>query len=166
MPARRPAAAGPQPRPERSAARALLPKDLLPEDQAPRDLPITAADKVRIRQDPVPTAPGGRAADPALRVGRLLDVHTGRWLPDREIVVKQARVARSGPAGGWTGDAAAHLDRGRLDAAPGSVASRAADPREPDLHALAPGAGRARAAMSPWGFVNAATGGGTSGASY
>jgi hypothetical protein len=40
------------------------------------DTLINAADEVRIRQDLVLTALGRRPADRALRVGRLLDVHS------------------------------------------------------------------------------------------
>jgi len=85
----------------------------------PDDLLISAADEVRIRQDLVLTALGHRPADLVLRVGRLLDVHTARWLPEREIVVKGRRIAWVGPAGGWRGEAAARVDRAGLDAVPG-----------------------------------------------
>lgn len=85
----------------------------------PDDLIINAADEVRIRQDLVLTALGRRPADVALRVGRLLDVHTRRWLPDQEIVIKRRRIAWVGPAGAYTGEVARRVHRPDLSAVPG-----------------------------------------------
>src|ERR1700737_3039801 len=65
----------------------------------PDDLLINAADEIRIRQDLVLTALGRRTADRALRVGRLLDVHSRSWSEDQEIVFKGRRIAWVGPAG-------------------------------------------------------------------
>ena len=50
------------------------------------------------------TALGRRAADKALRVGRLLDVHTRSWREDWEIVIKGRRIAWVGPAGEYQGE--------------------------------------------------------------
>jgi adenine deaminase len=57
------------------------------------DILINAADEVRIRQDLVLTALGRRPADRALRVGRLLDVHSRSWSEDQEIIFKGRRIA-------------------------------------------------------------------------
>ena len=67
----------------------------------PNDLLIDAADEIRIRQDLVLTALGRRPADRALRVGRLLDVHSRSWSEDQEIVFKGRRIAWVGPAGSY-----------------------------------------------------------------
>src|SRR2546429_3061260 len=69
----------------------------------PDDLLINAADEIRIRQDLVLTALGRRPADRALRVGRLLDVHSRSWSEDHEIVFKGRRIAWVGPAGSYPG---------------------------------------------------------------
>ena len=65
---------------------------------------IDAAKEVRIRQDLALTALGKRPADKALRVGRLLDVHTRTWREDWEIVIKGRRIAWVGPAGEYHGE--------------------------------------------------------------
>ena len=83
------------------------------------DLLIEAPDEVAIRQDLVLVALGKRPADLALRVGRLLDVHTRRWLLDQEIVVRGRRIAWVGPAGTYTGTVARRVHRPGLSAAPG-----------------------------------------------
>jgi adenine deaminase len=67
------------------------------------DLLITGADEVAIRQELTLVALGKRPADRALRVGRLLDVHTRTWLSDQEIVFKGRRIAWVGPAGTYPG---------------------------------------------------------------
>lgn len=85
----------------------------------PDDLIINAADEVRIRQDLVLTALGKRPADVALRVGRLLDVHTRRWLTDQEIVIRQRRIAWVGPAGQYPGEVTTRVHRPELSAVPG-----------------------------------------------
>ena len=52
-------------------------------------------------------------------MGRLLDVHTGLWLSDAEVVISGRRIAHVGPAGGWTGQAEARAHRPDLSAVPG-----------------------------------------------
>ena len=89
------------------------------QDSLPDDLLIDAADEVRIRQDLVLTALGKRPADRALRVGRLLDVHTRTWSLDQEIVVKGRRIAWVGPAGEYTGEVRERVHRPDLAAVPG-----------------------------------------------
>lgn len=92
---------------------------MTPQDSLPDDLLIDAADEVRIRQDLVLTALGKRPADRALRVGRLLDVHTRTWSLDQEIVVKGRRIAWVGPAGRYTGEVGERVHRPDLAAVPG-----------------------------------------------
>src|SRR6202048_824723 len=84
----------------------------------PDDLLINAADEIRIRQDLVLTALGRRPADRALRVGRLLDVHSRSWSEDQEIVFKGRRIAWVGPAGSYPGEVAERVHRPNLAAAP------------------------------------------------
>ena len=92
----------------------------MPEpDALPDDLLITAPDEVKIRQDLVLTALGRRPADRALRVGRLLDVHTRSWIEDCEIVIKGRRIAWVGPAGHYTGEVGERIHRPGLSAVPG-----------------------------------------------
>jgi adenine deaminase len=86
---------------------------------SPDDLLIDAANEIRVRQDLVLTALGKRPADTALRVGRLLDVHTRTWLDDQEIVIKGRRVAWIGPAGSFSGEVRQRIDKRPLSAVPG-----------------------------------------------
>ena len=85
----------------------------------PDDLLVNAADEVRIRQDLVLTALGKRPADRLLRVGRLLDVHSRTWLEDQDIAIRGRRIAWTGPAGAFPGEADAREDRRHLAAVPG-----------------------------------------------
>jgi adenine deaminase len=85
----------------------------------PDDLILQASDEIKIRQDLVLTALGKRPADRILRVGRLLDVHTRRWYEDQEIVTKGRRIAWTGPAGAYTGEAKERVERLDLSAVPG-----------------------------------------------
>lgn len=80
---------------------------------------IDAAHEVRIRQDLTLTALGRRKADKALRVGRLLDVHTRSWQTDWEIVIKGTRIAWVGPAGDYAGEVAERVHEPTLAAVPG-----------------------------------------------
>jgi adenine deaminase len=83
------------------------------------DLLIDAVNEIRVRQDLVLTALGKRPADCALRVGRLLDVHTRTWKDDQEIIIEGRRVAWTGPFGKYSGEVAERIDRRPLSAAPG-----------------------------------------------
>jgi adenine deaminase len=85
----------------------------------PRDDLIDAANEVRIRQDLVLTALGKRPADKALRVKRLLDVHTRSWREDWEIVIKGRRIAWVGPAGEYQGEVRERFHEPILSAVPG-----------------------------------------------
>lgn len=83
------------------------------------DLLITGAGEVAIRQELTLVALGRKPADRALRVGRLLDVHTRTWLFDQEIVFKGRRIAWVGPAGAYAGDVAERVHEPDLVAVPG-----------------------------------------------
>jgi adenine deaminase len=85
----------------------------------PDDLLINAADEIRIRQDLVLVALGKRKADRLVRVGRLLDVHTGTWMEDCEVAIRGRRVAYVGPVGTFAGTAREAIDRMHLSAVPG-----------------------------------------------
>ena len=75
----------------------------------PDDLLITPEGEVAVRQHLVLVALGKRPADRALRVGRLLDVHTRPWRDDQEIVNAGRRIAWVGPAGAHPGEVARRL---------------------------------------------------------
>jgi adenine deaminase len=90
-----------------------------PMTALPDDLLINAADEVIIRQDLTLVALGKRPADTALRVGRLLDVHTRRWHDDQEIIIKGRRIAFVGPAGSYKGEVKTRVHEPDLWAVPG-----------------------------------------------
>jgi adenine deaminase len=87
--------------------------------QKNNDLLIEAANEISVRQDLVGTALGKHPADTALRVGRLLDVHTRTWREDQEIIVKRRRIAWIGPAGHFPGEVRQRVDKRHLSAVPG-----------------------------------------------
>src|SRR3954468_19889702 len=116
MPLRRVAASpvnrrGSEPRLQKSRRRVRQAMNAIPDD-----LLINAPDEVRIRQDLVLTALGRRPADRALRVGRLLDVHSRTWSEDQEIVFKGRRIAWIGPAGSYPGEVSERVHRPDLAA--------------------------------------------------
>ena len=80
---------------------------------------ITPAGEVALRQDLVLVALGRRPADVALRVGRMLDVHTRIWRDDWEIVMAGQRIAYTGPAGSYPGEVARRVHEPALAAVPG-----------------------------------------------
>lgn len=88
-------------------------------DVLPADLITTAPDEVAIRQALVQVALGRKPADIAIRVGRLLDVHTRRWLDDQEIVISNRRIAWVGAAGTYPGEVRMREARPHLAAVPG-----------------------------------------------
>lgn len=85
----------------------------------PDDFLISAADEVRVRQNLVLVALGKRPADRLLRLGRLLDVHTGLWMDDVEVAISGRRTAFVGPRGSFPGTASETVDRSHLAAVPG-----------------------------------------------
>src|SRR5450631_1661859 len=93
--------------------------DMAPPNAIPDDLLINASDEIRIRQDLVLTALGHRPADRALRVGRLLDVHSRTWSEDQEIVFKGRRIVWVGPAASYPGEVRERMHRPHLAAVPG-----------------------------------------------
>jgi adenine deaminase len=89
------------------------------EDLVMDDLEIDAANEVKVRQHLVLVALGKTPADRVVRVGRVLDVATRRWYEDQEIVISGRRIAWTGPAGAWKGEAAERIDRSSFAAVPG-----------------------------------------------
>jgi adenine deaminase len=76
----------------------------------PADLILNPDDEVAIRQNLALVALGKRPADRALRVNRLLDVHSRQWLPDQEIVIAGRRIAWVGPHGAYRGQVAERIN--------------------------------------------------------
>ena len=74
--------------------------------------------EVALRRRLVQVALGRAPADRVLRVERMLDVHTRRWLGPQDIVMAEGRIAWTGPAGGWRG-AGPVAERPGLAAVPG-----------------------------------------------
>ncbi|WP_421928210.1 adenine deaminase [Neoaquamicrobium sediminum] len=87
--------------------------------QASHDISLDADTEIAIRQNLTLVALGKRPADVALRVGRLLDVHTRTWLSDQEIVISGRRIAYVGNAGTWPGEVARRVHEPDLAAVPG-----------------------------------------------
>src|SRR5258708_16437115 len=87
--------------------------------EAGADLLIESANEIKVRQDLVITALGKRPAETALRVGRLLDVHTRNWHEDQEIIIKGRRIAGIGPAGKYPGEVRQHVNKRTFSAVPG-----------------------------------------------
>jgi adenine deaminase len=85
----------------------------------PDDLLLDADDEIAIRQDLTLVALGRRPADRLIRVGRLLEVHSGVWLDSQEIAIKGRRVAYVGPVGSYAGSAMEVVDRAAFSAVPG-----------------------------------------------
>ena len=85
----------------------------------PNDLIITAESDVAVRQRLTLVALGKEPADLALRVGRLLAVHSRLWLQDQEIVIKDKRIAWVGPAGTYRGTVHERREYLHLSAVPG-----------------------------------------------
>jgi adenine deaminase len=79
----------------------------------------TAAEETRVRRRLALVALGRAPADRLLRVGRLLDVHTGTWRPDQDIAIAGNRIAWVGDAGTYTGNFAERIERPHLAAVPG-----------------------------------------------
>lgn len=78
-----------------------------------------AEEEVRIRQGLVQVALGRAPADLVIRVGHLLSTHVSQWMQDWEVVIKGDRVAWTGPAGLWKGEAARRVHHPDLYATPG-----------------------------------------------
>jgi len=91
----------------------------MPQPTLPDDLLLNGPDEIAIRQDLTQVALGKRPADRALRVGKLLDVHTRQWLKDQEIVIRGRRIAWVGPAGAFKGEVLERHHQPDLAAVPG-----------------------------------------------
>lgn len=83
------------------------------------DIDLDPVREVAIRRHLVQVALGRAPADTVLRVGRMLEVATRRWLPEREIVIAGRRIAYTGPAGSWPGEAGRVVEEPGLSAVPG-----------------------------------------------
>lgn len=83
------------------------------------DIDLDPGREVAIRRHLVQVALGRAPADTVLRVGRMLEVATRRWLPEREIVIAGRRIAYTGPAGSWPGEAGRVVEEPTLSAVPG-----------------------------------------------
>ena len=76
-------------------------------------------DDISIRQAIVQVALGRAPADHLIRVGRMLEVHTGQWLTEQELVISQGRIAYTGPASSWRGEVDKITDLGSATVVPG-----------------------------------------------
>ena len=76
-------------------------------------------DDIEIRQALVQIALGRSAADRVIRIGRMLEVHTGQWLSEPELVISKGRIAYTGRAGSWRGEAQEIIDLGAATVVPG-----------------------------------------------
>ncbi|MHA3979352.1 adenine deaminase [Halovulum sp. GXIMD14794] len=80
---------------------------------------IDAASETDIRRDLIDVALGRKPAEVLLRVGRLLDTHTGLWREDIEIAMAFGRIAFVGQSGSYPGQASETVLRPDLAAVPG-----------------------------------------------
>ncbi|MDB5562966.1 MAG: Adenine deaminase, partial [Hyphomicrobiales bacterium] len=85
----------------------------------PDDLILNAGDEVTIRQHLTLVALGKKPADLAIEVGRLLAVHSRKWLNDQEIIISGRRIAYVGPIGSYRGEVRARVKYPNLSAVPG-----------------------------------------------
>jgi len=85
----------------------------------PDDLILNPQDEVTIRQHLLLVSLGKRPADLAIEVGRLLAVHSRKWLENQEIIVSGRRIAYVGPIGSYRGTVAARVKHRDLSAVPG-----------------------------------------------
>jgi adenine deaminase len=90
-----------------------------PANNLPDDLLIGGETEVAIRQRLTLVALGKVPADTLLQVGRLLEVNSGVWLDNQDIVISGRRIAFVGPAGSYPGTVAEIVDRRTLAAVPG-----------------------------------------------
>ena len=75
--------------------------------------------ETRTRQQLVQVALGREPADTIIRGATVLNVFTGEWEPNQDIVIKGERIAWVGKAQGWPGKAAQVVDASREWAVPG-----------------------------------------------
>jgi adenine deaminase len=77
------------------------------------------SEEIEVRRHLCQVAFARAPADLVLGVGKLLEVHHGVWLDDWEIVISRGRIAWTGPAGEWKGEAAERRSHPGLWAVPG-----------------------------------------------
>ena len=75
--------------------------------------------ETRLRQQLVQVALAREPADSILRGATLLNVVTGEWEKNQDIVIKGERIAWVGPSGGWAGHASQDIDARGEWAVPG-----------------------------------------------
>lgn len=85
---------------------------------AATDAPPFSAE-TRTRQQLVQVALGKEQADTILRGATVLNVFTGEWEPNQDIVIKGERIAWVGKSRGWTGVARQIVDASKEWAVPG-----------------------------------------------
>lgn len=83
------------------------------------DTDLNPDTEIALRQHLVQVALGRAPADRLIRVGRLFDAPTGTWMQDAEIAISGRRIAFTGPAGSYPGQAGETVDRRHLSAVPG-----------------------------------------------
>jgi len=81
--------------------------------------PMALSDETHLRQQLVRVALGKEDADLILHGPTVLNVVTGEWERNQDIVVKAGRIAWVGKAGGWPGKAVQSVDASKEWAVPG-----------------------------------------------
>ncbi len=81
--------------------------------------PIEFSAETRVRQHLVQVALGREPADAVLRGATVLDVVTGEWQKDQDIVIAGERIAWVGRSGTWSGKAGQEIDAHGEWAVPG-----------------------------------------------
>jgi len=81
--------------------------------------PPSAKQEVAARQALIPVALAKARADLKIANVTLLNVFTGRWEPNQDIIIKGERIAWVGPKGEWPGKATQTIDADGLWAVPG-----------------------------------------------
>jgi len=100
------------------AAAAALSLFLTHVSLAATDAPPFSAE-TRVRQQLVQVALGKEPADTLLRGATVLNVFTGEWEPNQDIVIKGERIAWVGRSKGWSGIARQIVDASKEWAVPG-----------------------------------------------
>ncbi len=80
---------------------------------------ITLSTEIATRQDLVQTALAREEADLLIKGPTVLNVFTGVWLPEQDIVIRGERIAWTGKSGTWPGKARQTIDASGEWAVPG-----------------------------------------------
>lgn len=89
------------------------------ETAAEKPADTASSAEVRTRQALIQVSLARQPADLLIEGATVLNVFTGEWMPDQDIVIKGERIAWVGPTGAWPGKAAARHDARGLYAVPG-----------------------------------------------